>query len=186
MYLYCLPVIAAFLGWLSNLIFVRYLFGKVLPAQAPVMASRVGKYISDQVMSVDVLAGNLTDPEKLRALKPLIESHIDIFLKEKIKEKMPAVAMFIGEKTMDMMKKSLMEEIDVMLPELIRKYLGNVGDQLNIEKQVMARVRALPEGQIEALLHRNLKREKSMFGLYGAVSGLVIGLILALLVRFLP
>lgn len=186
MYLFLLPLVAACTGWLFNQLFLRYLFGSVIPAKTPLLAGKAGKYVSDKIMNADVLASNLTDPAKLQELKPMIEAHVDVFLKEKLKEKMPAIAMFIGEKTMDMMKKSLMEEIDVMLPDLIQKYLGNLGGKLNIEEQVMAKVRALPEGRVEALLHEHLKREKALFGLFGALSGFIIGLISVLLVRFLP
>lgn len=182
MYLYLLPLVAALLGWLSNYLLLRYILGKALPAKAPALAAQAGRYLSGKVLHMDTLAVTLADPAKLEEVKPLIEHHIDIFLKEKIKEKMPAVAMFIGEKTMDMMKRSLMDEIDVMLPELVGKYLGNLGDKLDIEKRVQERVQALPEGQIAALLRRHLGRERMLFSLYGALTGFVIGILMLAMV----
>lgn len=181
MYLYFFPLIAAVLGWLFNLIFLNYLFRKILPAQAPAVAAAVGKYASGKILNTDRLAAAFTDPQKLAAVRPLIESHIDVFLKEKLKEKMPAIAMFIGEKTIDMMKKSLMEEIDQLLPDLLGSYAGSLGDKLDLEQILVRKINELPEGKLEALLHQHLKKEKKMFQLAGALSGFVIGLVLLLL-----
>ncbi len=178
MFLYFFPVIAALIGWIANLIFVNYLFRKVIPSKAPAMAGLAGKYVSDKVLNVDRLAATLTDPQKLEALRPMIESHIDVFLKEKLKEKMPAIAMFIGEKTIDMMKNSLMDEIDLLLPNLLGKYVSGLGDKLDVEKMLVAKLKELPEGKLEALLQQHLGREKRLFQLFGAITGLVIGLVL--------
>lgn len=181
MYLYLFPVIAAFLGWLFNLLFANYLFRKLLPAKAPALAGAAGRYVSGEVLQADKLAARLTDPEKLKALTPFIESHIDVFLKEKLKEKMPAIAMFIGDKTIEMMKKSLMEEIDLLLPNLLNRYIGGLGEQLDIEKALVARLNALPEGRIATLLEQHAGREKRQFQLLGAACGLLTGLVLMLL-----
>lgn len=181
MYLYFFPLIAALLGWLLHFVFVNYLFSKVIPAKTPALAAAAGKYVSGNVLQLDKLSASLTDPEKLAALRPTIEHHIDIFLKEKLKEKMPAIAMFIGEKTIDMMKKSLMDEIDLLLPNLLGQYLGNIGDKLNVEKILAEKLAALPEGKVAALLQQHLKKEKRMFLLFGAASGFLIGLVLMVL-----
>ncbi len=178
MYLYFFPFVAALLGWLLNLFFINYLFKKVIPAKAPVLAASAGKYVSGNILQIDKLTASLTDPEKLLALRPMIEHHIDVFLNEKLKEKMPAIAMFIGEKTIDMMKKSLMDEIDILLPNLLGQYLGNIGDKLNIEKIIAEKVAALPEEKVAALLQQHLKKEKVQFQLFGAAAGLLIGLVL--------
>ncbi len=181
MFLYFFPLIAALIGWLFNWIFVRYLFGKAIPAKAPAIASGVGRYLSGSLFNADQMAAKLTDPATLQELTPVIESHIDIFLKEKLKEKMPAIAMFIGEKTIDLMKKSLMEEIDLLLPELLGRYIGNISDKLDIEKVLVKAVASLPEGKIEELLYQYSGKERLLFQVWGALAGLVIGVVLVLL-----
>ena len=178
MYVYSFPLIAAILGWLFNLIFINRLFGKTIPAQVPAIASAAGKYLSSHLLQANKLTTGLADPQKLATLRPVIESHIDIFLKEKLKEKMPAIAMFIGEKTIDVMKKSLMEEIDLLLPNLLEQYLSNIGERLNIEKIITEKMTALPKGKIEALLRQQLGKERRQFQLFGALCGLVTGTVL--------
>ena len=178
MYLYFFPVIAAVIGWLFNLSFINYLFGKVIPSRMPAIAGKAGRYASDKVLNMDVIAAKITDPANLAEMRPFIENHIDTFLRVKLKEKMPAIAMFVGEKTLDTMKASLMDEIDVLLPNLLEKYAGNLGGKINIEQVLMAKINELP---VAELLNKNLKKEKMMFQLFGALSGFVIGLALVLL-----
>ncbi len=185
MILYCFPLIAAFIGWIFNLILIQYLFKNVLPAKLPALGSKAGKYVSDKVLNIDQLSSKLADPKQLEAVKPFIEGHIDHFLNEKLKEKMPAIAMFIGEKTIVMMKTALMEEIDSLLPGLLNQFVGNLSDSINIEKTLNAKLNELPEEKITAILNENLGREKVLFQLFGALSGLVIGLILVILVQFI-
>jgi uncharacterized membrane protein YheB (UPF0754 family) len=185
MILYCFPIIAAFIGWMFNLILIQYLFKNVLPAKLPALGSKAGKYVSDKVLNIDQLSTKLADPKQLEAVKPFIEGHIDHFLNEKLKEKMPAIAMFIGEKTIVMMKTALMEEIDSLLPGLLNQFVGNLSDTINIEKTLNAKLNELPEEKITAILNENLGREKALFQLFGALSGLVIGLILVILVQFI-
>ncbi len=144
----------------------------------PALASAAGHYASDKVLNMDVIASKITDPANLSEMRPFIENHIDTFLKVKLKEKMPAIAMFVGEKTLDSMKASLMDEIDVLLPSLLEKYAGNLGQKINIEAVLINKINELP---VAELLNKNLKKEKMMFQLFGALSGLVIGLVLVLL-----
>lgn len=178
MYLYFFPVIAAIIGWLFNLSFINYLFGKVLPSRMPAIAGKAGRYASDKVLNMDVIAAKITDPANLAEMKPFIEQHIDTFLKVKLKEKMPAIAMFVGDKTLDSMKVSLMDEIDILLPNLLQKYAGNLGEKINIESILIAKINELP---VAELLNKNLKKEKKLFELWGALGGFVIGLVLVLI-----
>lgn len=178
MYLYFFPLIAAIMGWLFHLTFINYLFTKIIPSKMPAIAGMAGQYASDKVLNMDVIAAKITDPANLAEMKPFIESHIDTFLKVKLKEKMPAIAMFVGDKTLDVMKGNLMEEIDTLLPNLLQKYAGNLGEKINIEALLVKKINELP---VSDLLGKHLKKEKMLFQLFGALSGLAIGLVFLLL-----
>lgn len=178
MYLYLFPLIAALSGWLLNHLLLRYFLGKVLPAKAPAWAAAAGNYVSGTVLSPGRLASGLSDPAKLETLKPVIEQHIDVFLKEKLKEKMPAIAMFIGEKTIEMMKKSLLEEIDLLLPELLGRYAATLGNSLDLGKLLRQKLEAMPATELDGMIRKHLERELRLFRWYGALGGLVTGSIL--------
>ena len=184
MIIYCFPLLAAFIGWIFNFVLVQYLFNKSIPAKIPALGAFAGKYGSEKVFNMDDLSSKLTDPKQLEAVRPFIEGHIDHFLNEKLKEKMPAIAMFIGDKTIVMMKAALMEEIDSLLPGLLQQFMGNISDKINLEKLLTDKLNALPEAQITAILNESLKKEKQMFQIFGALSGFVIGLVFVALFAY--
>ncbi len=157
MFLYFFPLIAAVFGYLFNSLIVAYLTRKAIPGRIPALAGSAGKYAAT-LINLDTLAGKVTDPEQLAGLRPSIEQHIDIFLKEKLKEKMPAIAMFVGEKTIDMMKKSLMEEIDSLLPALLQRFMESLKDRMDIASMVAAKIRELPPERVDSLLRNSLKK----------------------------
>lgn len=184
MIIYCFPFLAAFIGWICNLVLVQQLFNKTIPEKVPALAALAGKYVSEKVLNMDDLSAKLTDPQQLEAVRPFIEGHIDHFLNEKLKEKMPAIAMFIGDKTIVMMKAALMEEIDSLLPGLLQQFVGNLSDKINIERLLAEQLNTLSEEKMAAVLNENLKKEKQLFQVYGALSGFIIGIVFVVLSHF--
>ncbi len=182
MYLYFFPFIAAGIGWLLHLTLLNYLLGKVLPQRVPYYAGKAA-----QQVNIDTVTNNWLKGEKgnkvVADLIPFVENHIDIFLKEKLKEKMPAIAMFIGDKTIELMKASLMEEIYSLLPEVLEKFSSLIMSTLKPEQMVQAMFEKMPEGKLEALLIQNTKKEQRFIQVFGAVSGFAIGCILVLLLK---
>jgi hypothetical protein len=71
-----------------------------------------------------------------------------------------------------------MDEIDILLPNLLQKYAGNLGEKINIESVLINKINELP---VAELLNKNLKKEKTLFELFGALGGFVIGLVLVLI-----
>lgn len=63
--------------------------------------------------------------------------------------------------------------------------MDNLGDKINIEKALTAKLAEIPEEKITAILNENLKKEKKLFQIFGALSGFVIGLIFIILVHFM-
>jgi uncharacterized membrane protein YheB (UPF0754 family) len=179
MYLFFFPFAAAFLGWFFHRLFTNYLFRKIIPAKVPQLATGAGEYVSDKLLNINMISAKITDPQNLEPLRPYIEQHIDVFLKEKLKEKMPAIAMFVGEKTIEMLKKGLMEEIDSLLPALLDKYAGNLAQQLDIAELVRRKIAELP---LASLLEKGARKEIALFHGFGALTGFVIGWVLVLLV----
>lgn len=183
MYLYFFPLIAACIGWLLHWILINYLFTRILPRRIPVVAERAGQLL----VTVDGLPNGLVGEDVVKKtivdLTPVIENHIDIFLKEKLKEKMPAIAMFVGEKTIEMMKSSLMEEINMLLPELLKKFGSGMKENLDPGKLLPVMLSKIPEGRMEEILIQNTRKERRMLQAFGAVSGFIIGCVLLLLIK---
>lgn len=65
-------------------------------------------------------------PEQLEQLMPVIEDKLDHFFSNRLGEKLPMIAMFIGDKTIQQLKEVFMEELRTMFPELIASFSANI------------------------------------------------------------
>jgi len=106
------PVISAFIGWLANRILIKMLFHPrepkktagfilqgIFPKKQQQLAEKLGKLVSDELFSVIEMEQKINSPENFQKIMPLIEEHVDAFLRVKLPKQMPMIGMFIGDKT---------------------------------------------------------------------------------------
>lgn len=189
-WLFLIPIISAFIGWFTNWIAIKMLFHprqpkKVLgivfhgifPKRQQQFAEKLGRLVSEELLSFEEIAKKLADPANVEKLLPFIDAHIDQFLKVKLKESMPVVGMFIGEKTVSQLKSVFIEELTQLFPGLMEQYMTNLQDQLDLEKIVIEKVRGFSSEKLETILQQIMAKEFRFVELIGAVLGFLIGLL---------
>lgn len=187
--IFFLPLIAAFIGWLINSIAVTLLFRPytpvklgfinlqgLFPKRQTQLAQSIGTLVAQQ-FSFEDIKSKMTDPEKIRKIIPLVEAHLDSFLRERLPKAMPVLSMFIGDSIVNQIKTHLVAELDTLFPVLISQYLDNVEQDLNPEKMISQKIAGISAAQLETTTHTLLSRELKNFRLLGAISGLLTGLI---------
>src|SRR6201992_2471624 len=110
-WLYTIPFISAFIHWLTIWMALKLLFHPrqpkkflglnlhgVFPKRQQQIAESLGRSVAQELLSFDDIEKTITNPENVARILPLAEEHIDHFLRVKLKESMPMVAMFIGDK----------------------------------------------------------------------------------------
>jgi len=152
-------------------------FQGILPGKKNAIATALGKTIAKEFDVLPLIEKKINDPATLESILPLIESHIDIFLNQKLKEEMPMISMFIGSKTTDKLKDVFLKEIQALFPQVISKFAGNIGADLDIEKIVTQKITALTPHELEARLKPAMQSELRAIKRLGAVSGFIIGVI---------
>lgn len=188
-----LPLTGALAGWLTagslNVFLFRprrplHLFGRrvqgILPAQQEQIASALARAAA-QAMPMDSLRERLNQPETLAAVMPGIEAHIDTFLKQRLSEKMPALAMFLSDEILQTIKVTLTDEIAALLPDVAGRIAAGAGSPAEIERMVMAQISGMPAGQIEQSLRGMLAQSLGKLRLMGLVVGFVAGLLMMLI-----
>ncbi|HEY8956590.1 DUF445 domain-containing protein [Chitinophaga sp.] len=194
--IFFLPLIAAFIGWLLNSIAVTLLFRPytpvklgfitlqgLFPKKQTQLAHSIGALVAQQ-FSFEDIKSKMTDPEKIRKIIPLVEAHLDSFLRERLPKAMPVLSMFIGDSIVNQIKTHLVAELDTLFPVLISQYLDNVEQDLHLEKMIAAKIAGIPTAQLETTTHTLLGRELKNFKLLGAISGLLTGLIAMIISLF--
>jgi len=190
-----IPLISAFIGWFTPWLAIKMLFRPrklvnilgfkvqgVFPKRQVQIASDLGKLVSEKLFSMELIEEKITDPAALDKLMPLIEEHIDHFLRVKLTKQMPVISMFIGDKTINELKSVFLVELQELFPVIMKNYVGGLKEQIGLEAMISEKVGSFPPEKLEMIVYQSLKKEFLYLGLLGATIGFVIGLLQLLIV----
>ena len=189
-----IPVISAFIGWITNWVAIKMLFHPrkpvnilgisfqgIFPKRQKQFASRLGKLVSTELLSFEEIQKVITHPDNLEGLMPKLEDAIDHFLRNKLSEVMPMISMFIGDKTIDKIKTVLTEEIQQLFPEMIQQYVASMKDNLDLESIVTEKVTNFSSDKLESILYQVMSKEFRFIEILGGVLGFIIGIVQVLI-----
>lgn len=193
--LFILPIVAALIGWIINSIVISMLFRPYQPKKIPgvtiqgvfpkrqqQLAEKLGKFASAEFGSFDAIEQKISDPKNLEKVMPLIEEHVDDFLRVKLGKEMPVISMFIGNKTIDSLKKVFMQEIKELFPQVMNQFAANIKAGFDIEQLVTSKIAGIPPNKLEKTLRQAMSKEFRYIKVLGAVTGLIIGIIQSLII----
>ena len=116
----------AIFGWIIAWLFVKVLF----------LNWRGGLNQSIVNLNIDQFITNEASLKQFDLLMPTLDKHLDDFFNHKLTQKMPIIAMFIGNKTIDQLKEVFIEVLKLMFPELIQKLLkGSVKEMETLDQK---------------------------------------------------
>lgn len=189
-----IPIISAFIGWFTNWIAIKMLFHprvptKVLgitfhgifPKRQRQFAEKLGKLVSNELLSFKDIEQKITDPNNIKKIMPHVEGHIDHFLRNKLSEQMPVISMFIGDKTITQLKTVFIAELEILFPTIMTNYMGNLQNELDLEKIITEKVSGFSSDKLEEILNTIMSKEFRFVEIIGAVLGFVIGLVQVLI-----
>ncbi|MEI2756591.1 MAG: DUF445 family protein [Chitinophagaceae bacterium] len=166
------PAISAFIGWVTNWVAIKMLFHPrepkkilgitfhgIFPKRQKQFAEKLGKLVSAEFLSFGDIEEKISNPENLKKIMPLIEEHIDEFLRTRLSDEMPVISMFIGDKTILKLKSAFMKEIETLFPQVMRKYAGNLKSELDLEHIVIQKVSAFSSDKLEETLYQIMSKE---------------------------
>jgi uncharacterized membrane protein YheB (UPF0754 family) len=193
-WLYTIPFISAFIHWLTiwmalKLLFHprrprRFLFFRlqgVFPKRQKQIAETLGKIVGQELLSFADIEETITHPENVQKILPAAEKHIDHFLRVRLKENMPVISMFIGDKTINQLKEVFMQELAELFPVIMKNYISNLRHDLDLERIVIEKVAAFSSERLEKMLNQILTKEFRFVEVIGAALGFFIGLLQILL-----
>lgn len=185
-----IPFISAFIGWFTNWIAIKMLFHPrepkkilgftfhgIFPKRQKQFAEKLGKLVSEELLSFRDIEQKIINPENLEKLMPYIEQHIDQFLRVKLAEKMPVISMFIGEKTIQELKTVFTAELQQLFPMIMKNYMGQLQKDLDLEKIVIEKVAGFSSDKLEQVLTSIMSKEFRFVEMLGGVLGFLIGLL---------
>ena|SRR5437762_8464544 len=196
-WLFLIPVISAFIGWVTNWVAIKMLFHPrvpkkilgiafqgIFPKRQQQFAEKLGKLVSAEFLSFSDIEQKISDPGNLKQIMPMIESHVDNFLRIKLKDEMPVLSMFIGDKTIASLKKVFMQEIEIIFPQVMKQFAGNLKNELDLENIVIEKVAGFSSDKLEDVLYQIMSKEFRFVEIIGAVIGFIIGVVQVVITIF--
>ena len=194
-----IPIISAFIGWFTNWVAIKMLFHPkepkrilgitfhgIFPKRQKIFAEKLGKMISAEFLSFEDIEGKIANPQNLEKLMPMIEAHVDNFLRNKLSDEMPFLSLFIGDRTIKSLKKIFMQELEILFPQIMKSYAGHLQEELDLEKIVTEKVSAFSTDKLEDILYQIMSKEFRFVEILGGVIGFIIGIAQVLITYFLP
>ncbi|MEO5996514.1 MAG: DUF445 domain-containing protein [Chitinophagaceae bacterium] len=182
------PFVSALLGWCCTKLAIKMLFHPQFPKK--ILGGTVQGYFPKRRFAFSASAGNLLrreldsfqeiekkilDPSNLQKIMPEIEEHIDYFLRIKLKDAMPMVAMFVGDKTIVQLKEVFMTEMQTLFPVIMESYVKELKKNLQIDEIIIHKLDSVPGIKIELFFLRIFRKEFRHLQLLGALFGFVTG-----------
>ena len=153
----------------------------IFPKRQKQFAEKLGKLVGDELLSFRDIEQKISNPENIQKIMPFVEKHIDEFLRVKLGQQMPMIAMFVGEKTIDEMKRIFIEELQNLFPVIMQNYMGELQKDLDLEKIVYSRVSSFSSEKLEDILNQIMSKEFKFVELLGGVLGFIIGIVQVLI-----
>ena len=188
--LFLIPLISAFIGWFTNWIAIKMLFHPriptkilgitfhgIFPKRQQQFAAKLGKLVSEELLSFSDIEKKITDPNNIERLMPYVQTHIDHFLRVKLPQEMPMISMFVGERTIEQMKTIFISELASLFPQLMSNYMGQLEKDLDLEKIVVEKVSHFSSDKLEQILLAIMSKEFRFVEIIGGVLGFLIGLL---------
>jgi len=185
-----IPVISAFIGWFTNWIAIKMLFHPkepkkilgitfhgIFPKRQKQFATKLGKLVSNELLSFADLEQKISNPENVAKLLPVLETHIDTFLREKLPAQIPMLGMLIGDKTIGQVKRVFIQELEELFPVLMKEYMTTLKHELDLEKIVTEKVGNFSSDKLEDILNQIMSTEFRFVEIIGGVLGFIIGLV---------
>ncbi|SHG47575.1 Protein of unknown function [Thermosyntropha lipolytica DSM 11003] len=191
-----IPLISAFIGYLTNVIAIKLLFWPkkpinlifftlqgLLPKRQADIANSVGALVEEQLLSMDELMDRIDNPDMhLKIADKLAE-----IARNKIDTVLPGI---LPGKITRLITDNLERMLRQEAPGLIRQVMASGRDYLtaevDIKKMVEDKINSFDLDQLEAMIKNVSSPEIRFIEILGGVLGLLIGLIQVLFLLLFP
>ncbi|CAN5258944.1 hypothetical protein BH11BAC6_BH11BAC6_09730 [soil metagenome] len=189
-----LPFLTSFLCWLIFKLMIRYIFRPLtpvyiagikiqgfLPRNKTAIAAVTATAISTEILKDSFITEKLTSAEALQKVMPAIDRHIDNFLNHKLKEAIPVITMFIGDKITLQLKELFLKELEELFPSVMSQIIGNLSQNEAFKKEIVVKLQHISIAEIEKRFYATFKKKLRKIGTVFALGGLIAGIIQLLL-----
>jgi uncharacterized membrane protein YheB (UPF0754 family) len=188
--LFLIPIIPAITCWLLIRFFIKYFFRPlqpvkiaginfwgILPHNKEFIVNTLSQIVRKELLNSNVLRDKLTGPDTLQKTMPVIEMHIDNFLNIKLKDAIPVISMFVGDKIMKQLKELFMKELEELFPSVMSQFISGLSQSKELEKEIVVKLNGIQIATIENRFYQTFKKELKRIEFIFALIGLTAGIL---------
>lgn len=194
--LLALPVISAFIGYITNVVAIRLLFWPkkpinlglfslqgVLPKRQEQIASSIGQLVDQELLSIDELFDKINTPE----IRGTLTDKIGGILKERLSELLPRIVPDrIGKKIGEVLEKILRQEAANIIRQSMDAGSKYLNEEVNIQQMVEDKINAFDLDELEKMIRGVTSNELTFIEILGGVLGFIIGLLQVAILLLFP
>lgn len=186
-----LPLVGAFIGWVTNLLAVKLLFKPykpyrfwrfslqgVLPKRRFELARSIGRVIERELLSLDDILNHLKDRDVPDRIVTLVRESI----RQEVLEKIPG---WVPVTVKRPLAEAISDLVGERLPYLVEWLVDSFGDvlkqEVNLPRLIEEKLNAFPLEDLERVVFEVAAREIRHIEIMGAVLGFMIGCVQAVL-----
>jgi len=183
-----IPVISAFIGWMTNRIAVRMIFRPrravnllglriqgLIPRRRSELARSVGETVERELISHGDLQRAAQSPEFRQQIGRALRAKIDELFDRAFGGGTLASVLMTGE-VVALVKDRLVRELQRIIPEAVTVMLDGMEANLSFRELVQTKIEAFEMAKLESLVYTIAARELRTIELLGGVLGLFVGL----------
>jgi len=191
------PAVAAFVGWITNVMAIRLLFRPYDPIRIPILKLEIQGVLPRRKKALaraiaEVIEGDLLSREDLwakledRDVEDALVKHILSLFKDKLKSLYPSwLPERFGSYLYYLLEDWIEGRIREIIPEMRSNLKGEILSKLALRDLVESKVNSFDFRELERLVKKIASRELRFIEVAGGVLGLIIGLIQVILLRVL-
>jgi uncharacterized membrane protein YheB (UPF0754 family) len=189
-----IPLIGAFIGYVTNYIAVKMLFHPrfekrflfitfhgIFPKRQAAFAKKLGEVVSNELISVDEITARIADKASSERVVAAVSDHLEKVIREKLPKALPMLAMFMTPELTATIKNTFAGEMKEILIDVVKIINDDISQELDVHQIVHEKVLNFSPEKLEEILFAIMKREFAFIEIIGGVLGFLIGIIQVLL-----
>lgn len=185
-----IPIIAGFIGWLTNKIALFMLFRPrkevsiagakvqgVIPRRQPEIAEAIARTISTHLVNQTAIEQELSNPSIHEALVNGLVDYGRRYIAECIGELPGPIRVVVSATVEERMNRRLRKEAEEHLPKLMQEVAPALASNIDFRQRIEKEIVGYPPERLESMIREIAGRELRSIEIWGGVLGFVIGLI---------
>lgn len=184
-----IPIIGAFIGWITNLIAVKAIFKPyepvrlfglpwaiqgVVPKRRAELARSIGEVVEKELLKVEDLINQMKSPEIIDKIVSSASHSIRNMVEDKIPVFVPTT---IRTMILEMMGDMLQKQMPQVINQIVDQAGGSVTEKVKLSKLVEERMNAYDIRHLEKIILQVAASELKHIEIIGGVLGFLIGLV---------